>query len=157
LWKALAQDNLQVVSTDHCPFTRVDKATGLGDYSRIPGGVPSIEARFPLIYAGGVRTGRFSANRWVEMCCTTPARLFGLERKGNIAVGYDADLVVFDPETRVKLSTDTLHENVDWTLYNGVEVTGWPAVTISRGSIIVENGEFHGQAGQGRFVARTLS
>ena len=90
-------------------------------------------------------------------CCTSPARLFGLERKGNIAVGYDADLVVFDPETRVNLSTDTLHENVDWTLYDGLEVTGWPAVTISRGKIIVEDGEFHGQAGQGRFVARTLS
>jgi dihydropyrimidinase len=156
LWKALVQDNLQVVSTDHCPFTRADKSTGLGDYSRIPGGVPSIEARFPLIYAGGVGTGRFSVNRWIEMCCTTPARLFGLERKGNIAVGYDADLVVFDPETRVKLSTDTLHENVDWTLYDGVEATGWPAVTISRGKVIVEGGEFHGQAGQGRFVARTL-
>jgi len=157
LWDALAQNKLQVVSTDHCPFTSADKATGLGDYRRIPGGVPSIEARFPLIYGGGVATGRFSVNRWVEICCTTPARLFGLERKGNIAVGYDADLVVFDPETRVKLSPNTLHENVDWTLYNGVEVTGWPAVTISRGSIIVEDGEFHGQAGQGRFVARTLS
>jgi dihydropyrimidinase len=157
LWRALAQDDLQVVSTDHCPFTRADKATGLGDYSRIPGGVPSIEARFPLIYAYGVHSGRFSANRWVDICCTTPARLFGLAQKGHIAVGYDADLVIFDPDIRRTLSTETLHENVDWTLYDGLEVTGWPAVTISRGAVVVEDGEFRGQAGQGRFVARRVN
>ncbi len=156
LWEALAQHKLQVVSTDHCPFTSADKATGLGNFSRIPGGVPSIEARFPLIYAYGVRTGRFSANRWVDICCTTPAKLFGLARKGTIAVGYDADLVIFDPEARLTLSTETLHENVDWTLYDGLEVTGWPAVTISRGAVVVEKGEFLGRPGQGRFVVRQL-
>ncbi len=156
LWEALAQNKLQAVSTDHCPFTSADKATGLGNFSRIPGGVPSIEARFPLIYAYGVRTGRFSANRWVDICCTTPAKLFGLARKGTIAVGYDADLVIFDPEVRRTLSTETLHENVDWTLYDGLEVTGWPAVIISRGAVIVEKGEFYGQPGQGRFVVRQL-
>jgi dihydropyrimidinase len=103
-----------------------------------------------------VRTGRFSLNRWVDMCCTTPARLFGLARKGSLAVGYDADLVVFDPQTRRTLSTDTLHENVDWTLYNGLEVTGWPAVTISRGEVIVENGQFLGRPGRGRFIKRQM-
>jgi dihydropyrimidinase len=157
LWEALVRDQLQVVSTDHCPFTGADKATGLGDYSRIPGGVPSIEARFPLLYSAGVRGGRFSANRWVDICCTTPAKLFGLEHKGHIAVGYEADLVIFDPEIRRALSTETLHEKVDWTLYDGMEVTGWPAITISRGSVLVENGKFLGQAGQGRFVARRLT
>jgi len=156
LWAALAQDKLQVVSTDHCPFTQADKAKGLGDFSRIPGGVPSIEARFPLVYAYGVRTGRFSLNRWVDICCTTPARLFGLTHKGTIAVGYDADLVVFDPERQVRLSPQTLHENVDWTPYDGLEVTGWPQVTLSRGELIAENGQFQGQAGRGRFVARRL-
>jgi dihydropyrimidinase len=156
LWDALAQNQLQLVTTDHCPFTAAAKATGLDNFSQIPGGVPSIEMRFPALHAYGVRTGRFSLNRWVDMCCTTPARLFGLARKGSLAVGYDADLVVFDPQTRRTLSTDTLHENVDWTLYNGLEVTGWPAVTISRGEVIVENGQFLGRPGRGRFIKRQM-
>jgi dihydropyrimidinase len=156
IWDALAQNQLQIVTTDHCPFTQEDKATGLGDFSHIPGGVPSIEARFPIVYAYGVQTGRFSVNRWVDVCCTTPARLCGLERKGHIAVGYDADLVVFDPARQVTLSTETLHEQVDWTPYDGFKVKGWPAVTISRGDVIVENGEFRGAPGRGKFVKRRL-
>ena len=156
LWTALAQNKLQVVSTDHCPFTKADKAKRLGNFSHIPGGVPSIEARFAAVYTYGVRTGRFSPNRWVDICCTRPARLFGLTSKGVIAVGYEADLVVFDPERQVRLSPDSLHENVDWTLYDGLDLTGWPVVTISRGEIIAENGEFRGEAGRGRFIARKL-
>ena len=156
LWSALAQNKLNVVSTDHCPFTRAEKAEGLGNFSQIPGGVPSIEARFSLLYSNGVRAGRFSANRWVDICCTTPARLFGLTRKGVIAPGFDADLVLFDPQQQVTLSTETLHENVDWTPYDGFELQGWPAVTISRGEIIAENGEFIGQAGRGKFIKRTF-
>jgi dihydropyrimidinase len=154
LWDALARGELQTVATDHCPFTRADKG-------HIPGGLPVIEARFPLLYAVGVRTGRISLNRWVDLCCTTPARLFGLEKKGIIAVGYDADLVVFDPERMVTLSATTLHENVDWTPFDGMEVTGWPVVTVSRGDVIVEppgrlrgNSQFRGTAGRGRFVVR---
>ncbi len=155
LWTALAQNNLNVVSTDHCPFPREDKAAGLAqNFSQIPGGVPSIEVRFPALYHFGVRAGRFSANRWVEMCCTTPARLFGFNRKGHIAVGYDADLVLFDPEAQVDVSPATLHEKADWTLYEGLTITGWPAVTISRGDVIVENGEFRGKPGRGQFVKR---
>jgi dihydropyrimidinase len=156
LWAALGNGGLQLVSTDHCPFTKADKATGLDDYSRIPGGVPSIEGRFSLLYAYGVQWARFSLNRWVEMCCTTPAKLLGLDKKGAIVVGNDADLVVFDPDRPVRLSTDTLHENVDWTPYDGLEAKGWPAMTISRGQVIAENGEFLGQAGRGRFIKRTL-
>lgn len=156
LWQALARDDLQIVTTDHCPFTRQEKAQGLGNFSRIPGGVPSIEARFSLLYAYGVATGRFSASRWVELCCTTPARLVGLERKGTIAPGYDADLVLFDPGRQVTLSTEALHENVDWTPYHGLAVTGWPAVTISRGQVIAENGQFLGRPGHGRFIERKL-
>lgn len=156
MWKALAQNHLQIVTTDHCPFTRQEKARGLNNFSQIPGGVPSIEARFSIAYAYGVRAGHFSANRWVEMCCTAPAQMVGLERKGHIAVGYDADLVIFDPDHKVTLSTDTLHENVDWTPYDSLDVQGWPSVTISRGKILVENGEFHGKAGQGQFVERKL-
>jgi dihydropyrimidinase len=156
MWAALAQDQLQIVTTDHCPFTRQDKARGLADFSRIPGGVPSIEGRFSIVYAYGVRTGRFSASRWVEVCCTTPAQMVGLAGKGHLAVGYDADVVIFDPGRSVTLSTETLHENVDWTPYDRLEVQGWPAVTISRGRILVENGQFHAEAGQGRFVERKL-
>ncbi len=154
LWAALAQDVLQLVTTDHCPFTTEQKARGLQDFSRIPGGVPSIEARFPLLYTYGVRAGRISLNRWVDLCCTTPARLHHLERKGALAVGCDADIVIFDPNQTVTLSTGTLHENVDWTPYNGFTAQGWPSVTIQRGAVLVDNGSFHGQAGQGRYVAR---
>jgi dihydropyrimidinase len=156
LWTALIHDELQVISTDHCPFSRADKMLGLENFSLIPGGVPSIEARYSLIYHYGVRTGRFDLNRWVDLCATTPARLFGLTRKGSITPGYDADLVIFDPDKQVRLSTDTLHEQVDWTPYEGLEVTGWPSVTISRGEIIAEDGNFLGEAGRGRFVRRTL-
>ncbi len=156
MWQALAQNHLQLVTTDHCPFTRADKATGLGDFSKIPGGVPAIEARFPLLYSYGARAGHFSANRWVDMACTMPAKLAGFRRKGHIAVGYDADLVVFNPEKSMTLSTETLYENVDWTPYEGVSVTGWPEVTLSRGYVLVQNGEFFGKPGQGRFVKRSF-
>jgi dihydropyrimidinase len=109
--------------------------------------------RLAGVYQGVVR-GRFSANRWVELCCTAPARLMGLERKGDIAVGMDADLVVFDPERRVTLSTAFLHENVDWTPYEGLELVGWPETVLSRGRVIVANGAFQGEPGRGRFVHR---
>ena len=157
IWQALAQDKLQFVTTDHCPFTRRLKERGRQEnFSKIPGGVPSIEARFPLLYTYGVRAGYFSANRWVEISSAAPAKRLGLKRKGAIAVGYDADLVVFDPEKTLTLSTETLHENVDWTPYEGVEVQGWPAVTISRGEVIVENNEFLARPGRGKFVKRKI-
>lgn len=157
MWAALARNHLQIVTTDHCPFVKADKQRGIeaNDFSQIPGGVPAIEGRFSMVY-GGARAGHFSANRWVEMCCTAPAKMVGLTRKGHIAVGYDADLVVFDPQKEVTLSTETLHENVDWTPYEGLTLQGWPVMTISRGQILVENDEFYGQAGQGRFVKRKL-
>ncbi len=155
VWDALAHNHLQIVTTDHCPFNNADKARGLDNFSRIPGGVPSIEGRFSLIYQG-VQAGYFSLNRWVDLCCTTPARLFGLKNKGTIAVGYDADLVIFDPNQSFTFSTETLHENVDWTPYDGLTITGWPSVTIGRGQMLTEQGEFLGQAGQGQFVMRAL-
>lgn len=154
LWRALGNGELQVVSTDHCPFWKEDKATGLGDFSKIPGGVPSIEIRFPAVYSAGVRSGRMTLNQWVDACCTTPARLAGLHRKGQIAPDYDADLVIFDPDRKLTVSTDTLHENVDWSPYEGIPMTGWPVTTISRGETIVDDGQFLGDRGRGRFIRR---
>ena len=154
LWLALGRGDLQIMTTDHCPFTREEKATGLGDYSRIPGGVPSVEMRFPAMYSFGVTSGRISINQWVDSCCTAPARLVGFVGKGDIAVGYDADLVIFDPERPVTLGVGSLHEQVDWTPYEGLKLRGWPETTISRGELIVHEGELLAQAGRGRFIAR---
>ncbi len=156
MWRALADNNLQIVTTDHCPFTREEKASGLGNFSTIPGGVPAIESRFNLLYSYGVRAGHFSENRWVDMACTTPAKLAGFTHKGYIAVGFDADLVIFDPQKTMTISPQTLHEKAGWTPYEGIEVTGMPAVTISRGEILVDNGEFLGRAGRGQFVKRQI-
>ncbi|MCP4211836.1 MAG: dihydropyrimidinase [Halieaceae bacterium] len=153
LWRALGQGDLQLITTDHCPFVLRDKARGLEDFSKIPGGVPSIEMRLAGAYQG-VDRGYYSLNRWVDLCCSAPARLAGLSSKGDIAIGLDADLVVFDPERQVTLSTDFLHEQCDWTPYDGIELQGWPEVTISRGEVIVRDGEFQGEPGRGRFIAR---
>jgi dihydropyrimidinase len=133
---------------------RAEKASGLADYSQIPGGVPGIEMRFAAVYSEGVRSGRLSLNQWVDLCCTTPARLVGLTKKGHIGVGYDADLLIFDTDKEKILSTKTLHEQVDWTPYEGLAIRGWPSVTMSRGRVLVENGEFVGEPGCGRFVYR---
>jgi dihydropyrimidinase len=154
LWRALSDETLQVVTTDHCPFTSAEKSSGLDNFSRIPGGVPSAESRLAAVYTFGVRSGRLTPNQWVAACCTMPAELAGFSSKGKILVGFDADLVIFDPQKQFALSTETLHENVDWTPYEGIKLHGWPGMTISRGRIIVEDGRFCGQPGQGRFVAR---
>ena len=156
LWRALSRGDLQLVTTDHCPFTLAEKAVGIEqkNFSKIPGGVGSIESRFAALYTFGVRSGRLSLNQWVDLCCTTPARLAGLAAKGQIVPGGDADLVIFDPHQTITLSTQSLHENVDWTLYEGIELQGWPSVTLSRGEVVVENGRFLGTAGRGQFIAR---
>jgi dihydropyrimidinase len=153
LWQALAHGHLHVVTTDHCPFALADKARGLGNFRQIPGGVPSIEMRFAGLYQGVVR-GLYPASRWVELCCTAPARLAGFQRKGDLAIGYDADLVIFDPQRQITLSPAILHEQCDWTPYDGLALTGWPETVLSRGEVIVEGGVFRGEAGRGRFVGR---
>lgn len=155
LWAALSTGHLQMITTDHCPFGRQDKARGLDNFTQIPGGVPSIEMRFPAIYSKGVGEGYLTVNQWVDLCCTTPAERFGLSKKGDIVVGHDADIVIFDPETEKILSTETLHENVDWTLYDGLHVKGWPATVLSRGEVIINGGEAYMVPGRGRFVPTT--
>ncbi len=158
LWAALAGGALDLVTTDHCPFTAEEKATGLGDFSLIPGGVPSIESRVALVYDGLVNraTGDKTAalRRWVDVCATTPARLLGFARKGQLLPGYDADVVIFDPEATRVIAPETLHETAGWTPYEGIALRGLPVTTISRGEVIAHDGEWLGAPGRGRFVER---
>jgi dihydropyrimidinase len=156
LWKGLEKNDLQVISTDHCPFCMNEQKTlGQDDFSKIPNGAPGIETRLTLVHNGGVRQGRISLNRFVELCSTTPAKMFGLfPRKGTIAVGSDADIVVFDPNAEQTLGVKTLHMRVDYNPYEGTRVHGAPSVVISNGAVIVEGGKFVGKKGAGRFLKR---
>jgi dihydropyrimidinase len=157
LWSGLKRDHLQVVSTDHCPFCfKEQKELGRGDFTKIPNGGPGIEHRMSLIYSGGVAQGRFSANRFVELVSTTPAKLFGLyPRKGTIAVGSDADLVIFNPDRKHTISAKTHHMRVDYSMFEGIEVTGMPEMVLARGQVVVDKGKFIGHAGQGEFLRRS--
>jgi dihydropyrimidinase len=156
LWRGLAFDDLQAISTDHCPFCMKEKALGEGDFSKIPNGAPGIETRMSLVYDGGVRPGRISLNRFVELTSTSPAKIFGLfPRKGTIAPGSDADIVVFDPKKSMTLSARTHHMKVDYNPYEGRQVTGVTDTVLSRGRVIIDGGKFIGRAGAGAFVKRT--
>jgi len=158
LWNGLKQDHLQVVSTDHCPFCfKEQKELGRDDFTKIPNGGPGIEHRMSLIYSGGVAQGRFSVNRFVELVSTAPAKLFGLyPRKGTIAVGSDADLVIFDPARKHTISGKTHHMRVDYSMFEGIRVTGMPDTVLSRGRVIVEADKFVGRPGAGEFLKRAL-
>ena len=156
LWRGLAFNDLQAISTDHCPFCmKEQKALGHDDFSKIPNGAPGIETRMSLVYDGGVRTGRISLNRFVELTSTSPAKIFGLfPRKGTIAPGSDADIVIFDPDKTTTLSVRSLHMKVDYNPYEGRQVTGVTDTVISRGRVIIDGGRFVGQAGDGTFLRR---
>jgi dihydropyrimidinase len=156
LWRGLAFNDLQCISTDHCPFCmKEQKELGRNDFSKIPNGAPGIETRMSLVYDGGVREGRITLNRFVELTSTSPARIFGLfPRKGTIAPGSDADVVVFDPNRTFTMSAKTLHMKVDYNPYEGRKVTGATDTVLSRGRLVIENGTFVGRAGQGSFLKR---
>lgn len=155
LWEALRKGEIQTVATDHCPWTREHKKRGLDNFTLIPNGAPGVETRIPLLFTFGVRMGKLSLNRFVEVCSTTPAKLFGLyPRKGSIIPGADADLVVFDPEKEVTLSWRNLHQNVDHCPYEGWKLKGYPRLVLLRGKVIVEEGKFIGEKGQGLFLPR---
>ncbi len=158
LWQALANGGLQAVSTDHCPWTFAEqKQRGRDDFTQIPNGAPGIETRVPLIYSEGVGKGRLSLNRFVEVCATGPARLFGLyPQKGTIAVGSDADLVLWDRNKEYQLTKENLHMNVDYSPYEDITVKGYPALVLQRGKVIVEDNEFVGEVGAGQFLKRNL-
>jgi dihydropyrimidinase len=157
LWKGLAKDDLQVVSTDHCPFDfHGQKDLGRGDFRKVPNGLPGVEDRVDLLHSAGVATGRLTPNRWVEVISTAPARMFGLEgRKGVVSVGADADLVIYHPSRTRTISAQTHHMDVDYSCYEGWEVTGRAEVVLSRGKVIVDGDEWLGAAGDGRFLKRT--
>ncbi|MBI3362093.1 MAG: dihydropyrimidinase [Chloroflexi bacterium] len=148
LWQGLADGTLDIVSTDHNPRHRQDQPL------HHPPGTSSIETRLALMHTFGVKAGRLSLNRWVEVCCSRPARVFGLTGKGRLAPNYDADIVLFDPTVEVALTTGTLHSSIGFCTYEGMRTIGFPVMTISRGEAIVENGNFVGKPGRGRFVER---
>jgi dihydropyrimidinase len=158
LWLGLLKDDLQVVSTDHCPFDfHGQKEMGVGDFRKIPNGLPGVENRVDLLHDGGVVTGRLTPNRWVEVISTAPARMFGLPQKGAVAVGLDADLVIYDPARAHTISASTHHMNVDYSCYEGREVTGAADVVFSRGKILVDGEEWLGAKGDGQFLKRQRS
>ena len=155
LWRGLRTDDLSVVSTDHCPFCfKGQKEMGLGDFSKIPNGLPSVEHRMDLLHTGVVE-GHISRRRWVEIACATPARMFGLyPRKGTIAPGSDADVVIYDPNATQTLSASTHHMAVDYSCYEGKQLTGRVDTVLSRGRVIIDGGEYLGEAGHGRYLRR---
>lgn len=156
LWKGLANDHLQVISTDHCPFCfKEQKELGKNDFTKIPNGGPGIENRLSLVYNGGVKTGKITLNRFVELVSTAPAKMFGLyPKKGTIAVGSDADLVLFDPKAETTISASTHHMRIDYSLYEGWRVCGSARKVFSRGKLIVDGDSFLGRAGSGSFIRR---
>ena len=157
LWRGLQLDDLQCISTDHCPFCMKEKKLGEGDFSRIPNGAPGVETRLYLTYEG-VRSGKITLNRWVQLNSAGPAKIFGLQgKKGTLAVGADADVVVWDPEKRHTLSAKTHHMKVDYNPYEGRQVVGAPTHVLSRGKVIVENGQLVGKRGEGKFLKRGLT
>ncbi|WP_341317753.1 dihydropyrimidinase [Paraburkholderia sp. IMGN_8] len=163
LWTALKTDDLQLISTDHCPYCMKEghrgnvnqKPLGRGDFSKIPNGVPGVETRMTVVYDGGVRGGRISLNRFVDLMSTAPAKLFGLfPKKGTLAIGSDADIVLFDPHESHVISADTQHGDCDFTLFEGRAVTGRVKKVLLRGELLIDNGDWVGRTGQGKFVAR---
>jgi dihydropyrimidinase len=166
LWRGLKFDDLQIVATDHCPFCFNEKAHGIlkskqlgkDNFAEIPNGAPGVEYRLPLLFDGGVMAGHINLNRFVQLMATAPAKMFGLfPRKGTIAVGSDADIVLFDPQQKHTLSADTHHSNVDYSLFEGREVTGKVQKVFLRGELIVDGDAWLGRAGMGQYQSRSAS
>ena len=155
LWAAINQNLVQHVATDHCPFCMDQKAMGKDDFSKIPNGAPGVENRFELLYSEGVGKGRISLNKFVEMSSTAAAKIFGLfPRKGTIAIGSDADIVIFDPQARHTISAETHHMNVDYNAYEGWEVQGKTRTTILRGTVAIDQGQAKVGKGFGKYLKR---
>jgi dihydropyrimidinase len=158
LWRFLRTNDLQIVSTDHCPFCfKEQKELGLGDFSKIPNGIGGVEHRMDLLYQGVVE-GHLTLPRWVEVACATPARMFGIyPQKGVIAPGSDADIVVYDPQATTEISVETHHMNLDYSAYEGTKIEGKVSTVLSRGRVVIDAGQYLGDKGHGRFLRRGLS
>jgi dihydropyrimidinase len=158
LWKALKDDVLQVISTDHCPFRFADQKTlGLGNFTKIPNGGPGIENRMQLAYHHGVNQGRISLERFVEISAEAPARIFGMyPRKGILAAGSDADILVWDPEAKYTITAATQNMHTDYSIFEGFQVKGNARQVFSRGELVVDSGRFVGTVGRGRYVHREV-
>ncbi|MFD4691722.1 dihydropyrimidinase [Streptomyces sp. NBC_00683] len=158
LWRGLRTNDLQVVSTDHCPFCFTgQKELGRGDFSKIPNGLPGVENRMDLLHQAVVE-GRITRRRWIEIACAAPARMFGLYgRKGTIAPGADADVVIYDPAAEQVMSADTHHMNVDYSAYEGKHVTGQVETVLSRGELVIDQRKYVGHAGHGTYVPRATT
>lgn len=156
IWRLMSEGELQTIGTDHCPFYfRGQKELGRACFTDIPGGLPGIETRLALIYTAGVASGKISLNHWVDLCCTAPARIFGLyPRKGTLMPGADADLVLFDPHKKMTITRDQLHENVDYTPYENFPLQGYPIMTLTKGIVMVNDGRFSGPEGKGQYLER---
>lgn len=159
IWRGVQNGTFQVVSSDHAPY-RFDDSGKLAkgpepDFKQIANGIPGIELRLPLLFSEGVAKGRIELNRLVELCCTNPAKIYGLHpKKGTIAIAADADLAIWDPEKKIEISDQTTHDAVGYCPYAGMTLTGWPTTVISRGEVIVRDGELLAERGRGRFLPR---
>ncbi len=158
LWSALQDGKISVIATDHCPFDfKLRKTLASDDFSKCPNGLPGIETRIPLMFSEGVMKDRLSIEQFVDVCCTNPAKIMGLyPKKGVIEKGADADIVIIDPDKKVKLSNNILHQNVDYTPFEGIELKGYPVLTMVRGKVIVKKNIFTGKKGYGQFIKRRL-
>jgi dihydropyrimidinase len=155
LWQALRDGYIQTIATDHCPFDVEQKLKGKGDFTKIPNGLGGVEERLPLIYSEGVRKGRITAQKWIDACCTQPAKIFGLyPRKGGITVGGDADIVIFDPTAEWTISKKTHHSKADHSPFEGWKCTGKVETSIVRGRILFDKGKFVGKRGEGEYLRR---
>ncbi len=155
LWESIRNGDIQTIATDHCPFFMKQKELGKNDFSKIPNGAPGIEARMALIHHYGVNEGNISLNKFVEVTSTNPAKIFGMyPKKGTIAVNSDADIVVFDEDKELTISVDMLHENVDYSTFEGFKVKGYPVATFSRGELIAKDGDYVGKDARGELIKR---
>ncbi len=156
LWNGIQKGDIDVIATDHCPFDfHGTKQKGKDDFTKCPGGAPGVEARVPLMFSEGVMKGRITVERFVDLVSTNPAKIFGIyPQKGALKVGSDADIVLIDPNKKITLTHSMLHENVDYTPYEGFELQGYPTLTMARGQVIVKDNDFVGQAGTGHFIKR---